>query len=261
MDESVWRFYEGFAEEYHLIFSDWMQDVRQQAGVLDRLIQAEMGAKPAALLDCACGIGTQAIGMALLGYQVHATDFSPAALKRAEHEASRLGLPMVFGQADFRYLEKEVPGSFDVVISCDNAFSHLLTASSLLEAVQGMWAKLNPGGLAVISIRDYDAIINNGQHLASPYVDGPEVFSDENGRRVVFQLWDWSADGRTYYLNHFIVQGNGKEWHTEHRVTVSRALLRAELDRALEQAGFTRLVWHMPEASGYYQPVVTAVKG
>lgn len=34
------------------------------------------------LLDCSCGIGTQAIGLALVVYNVTATDLSEKAIKR-----------------------------------------------------------------------------------------------------------------------------------------------------------------------------------
>ncbi|EPX65405.1 hypothetical protein D187_000831 [Cystobacter fuscus DSM 2262] len=47
-------------------------------------------------------------------------------------------------------------------------------------------------------------------------------------------------------------------WETSQHGTVYRALRRAELDAALGAAGFTHLRWHLPEESGFYQPVVIA---
>jgi hypothetical protein len=40
-----------------------------------------------------------------------------------------------------------------------------------------------------------------------------------------------------------------------------RALLRNELSAILTRAGFTGVHWHRPEETGYYQPVVTAIRG
>ena len=50
-------------------------------------------------------------------------------------------------------------------------------------------------------------------------------------------------------------------WETTHLVTTYRALLRAELSEVLGAAGFVDIDWHLSDASGFYQPVVTARKG
>jgi glycine/sarcosine N-methyltransferase len=86
--DSVLSLYEELAGDYHLIFADWQAAVRWQGETLDRLIRAYADGPPLTVLDCSCGIGTQAIGLAQRGYQMHATDLSPAAIERAEREAS-----------------------------------------------------------------------------------------------------------------------------------------------------------------------------
>lgn len=70
-------FYDGFAADYHLVYGDdWESAVERHGEALARLIR---GLRPEALdvLDCSCGIGTQAIGLARRGYRVHGTDLSP----------------------------------------------------------------------------------------------------------------------------------------------------------------------------------------
>ena len=104
MADSVRAFYDELAESYHLIFADWHGSMRRQAAALDRLIDAQIGPGPHAILDCACGIGTQAIGLALLGHTVHATDLSPNAVARAEREAATRDASLSFGVADMRAL-------------------------------------------------------------------------------------------------------------------------------------------------------------
>src|ERR687890_383486 len=156
MADSVREFYDELAESYHLILADWQESMRRQAMALDRLIQEQLGPGPHAILDCACGIGTQAIGLALLGHSVHATDLSPNAVARAEREAVTRNASLSFGVADVRELALQVDGEFDVVLACDNALPHLLEDDDLRQAVDNMFAKLRPGGLFVASIRDYD---------------------------------------------------------------------------------------------------------
>src|SRR4051812_18331982 len=141
MPDSVTGFYDGLADEYHLLFADWDASVRRQGEILDRLISRQIGPAPHTMLDCSCGIGTQAIGLALRGYQVHGTDISPAAVERAQREAIRLGAMLTAGVADLRALDA-VPGIYDVLLSCDNALPHLLTDEDLRRAATGMYAKL-----------------------------------------------------------------------------------------------------------------------
>ena len=58
-------FYDNMATQYEKLFLDWQSTTREQAVILDRIF-SEFGFDLAAqILDCACGIGTQAIGLAV----------------------------------------------------------------------------------------------------------------------------------------------------------------------------------------------------
>src|SRR5688500_18670757 len=117
MDDSVRAFYDELAESYHLIFADSQGSMRRQAAALARLIEAQLGPGPHAMLGCAGGIGTQAIGLALLGHSVHATDVSPNAVARAEREAAARTASLSFGVADMRDLASQVESEFDVMLA------------------------------------------------------------------------------------------------------------------------------------------------
>jgi len=245
------EFYQQLARDYHLIYDDWNKAIERQGNALDRLIRAYTDGAPRDVLDCSCGIGTQAIGLAERGYQVHATDLSPAAVERATEEAKTRDLSISFGVADMRYLDRQVEGEFDIVLSCDNALPHLLTDDDLQSAVCSMRSRLRESGLLLISIRDYDHLI-----LEKPNATMPHVIDDESGRRIVFQVWDWSE--QTYTINMFILRDNKKSWRTSHYATTYRALQRSELGALLDACGFTDVRWHMPQDTGYFQPVVIA---
>ncbi len=77
MADSALQFYDNLADNYHLLFDDWRETVQEQGDTLDRLIRTHLGEPPLSVLDCSCGIGTQAFGLALRGYKVHGTDLSP----------------------------------------------------------------------------------------------------------------------------------------------------------------------------------------
>lgn len=255
MNESVHAFYDDLAGHYHLLFADWSASITYQAEVLDRLIRDELGVGPRTVLDAACGIGTQAIGLALRGHQVRATDLSPHSIARLSREMAVYGVTIDASVADLRFLANQVSGTFDVVLACDNALPHLLVDPDLDGALSGMAAKLRPGGLLLVSTRDYDELRRTRPHTHEPHVfDGPD------GRRIAFQVWDWEDDGMFYRVHQFILQQQGAVWQAYHIETSYRALGQTETLAAVERAGLTSARWIEPAASGYYQPILVARK-
>jgi hypothetical protein len=91
-----------------------------------------------------------------------------------------------------------------------------------------------------------------------PRLVNPRLYDSAEGQRVVYQVWDWDADGRSYRFHQFINRERAGEWSTTHRSARYRALLRRELSEVLAWAGFAAIRWRMPEETGYYQPLVMA---
>jgi SAM-dependent methyltransferase len=250
---SVRDFYDGLAADYHLVYGDdWDAAVERQGGALDGLIRRLHGDEPVDVLDCTCGIGTQAIGLARRGHRVRGTDLSRRAIERARREAARLGADVAFEVADVRDLST-VPGDVDVVLSCDNALPHLLTDAELLAALRSMRGRLRAGGLLVVSTRDYDRALVERPALAPPsLVAGPP-------RRIVSRLHDWDApDSPCYTVHLFVLTETDAGWALDHHRARYRAVPRAALRRAAEEAGFAAATWHGAEDVGYFQPVMTA---
>src|SRR5262245_39505184 len=88
--------YDKLAVHYHLIFENWETSMERQAATLSSVLHRSGLAATARILDCACGIGTQALGLAKLGFQVSGCDLSPLAVERARLEASQRGLNIQF---------------------------------------------------------------------------------------------------------------------------------------------------------------------
>jgi SAM-dependent methyltransferase len=275
MKDSVQQFYDELAGEYDLMFADWRQEVARQGEVLDAFIRRRLDKEARSVLDCACGIGTQAIALARCGYAVHATDLSASAIERAKREAASFGVPMTFDVVDWRALDAKVKDTFDVVICLDNALSHLLEDADLFQALCQMRARLRSDGLLIASIRDYDSVVRQQSANDAPAAQGlpgvegqagsgrpratlPRVFDDLSGRRIAFQVWDWASDGRSYRVNQFFVREIEGSWRATHYASHFRALLRDELSAILQSAGFSDIFWHLPAESGFYQPLVTA---
>lgn len=251
--DPVARFYDDLAGFYHLLFEDWDAAVERQGQTVDALFTRLAGPGRKRVLDAACGIGTQAIGLARLGHEVRGTDLSGAAVMRARREAARLGARLKISVADMRALSGYVAGPFDVVCALDNALPHLLTDEDLATALRETAAVLAPGGWFIASIRDYDRLI-----AERPRTTPLRLIDEPGGYRALFQIWDWRPDGGSYRLHQHIIQWrNGA---SEARVFESeyRALTRGAVERGLAAAGFADWQWLEPEDSRFYQPVVAA---
>jgi len=247
------EFYDALAAEYHLLFPDWWAAAQWHGEVISHVL-ADRGVRPPArLLDCTCGVGTQALPLAARGHRTTGTDLSRRAIGRARREAEVRDITVTLCRADVREVRAAVTGTFDAVISCDNSLPHLLTDEDLLLAARNTPDKLRPGGLFLGSIRDYDRALSE-----RPNATVPSVVDEPEGRRIYFQAWDWADDGRTYTVHLFLVGESDGAWETHHHETRYRAVLRDELTEILREAGFREVAWLVPEESGYYQPIVTA---
>ncbi len=247
-------FYDDFAEYYHLIFDDWEASRKRQARALDRLISTLHGSEVVTVLDCACGIGTQALGLAELGYQVTATDLSSKAVEQARKTALSMGLNLKFGVADFRTLGKQVPGEFNIVLASGNSLAHLIIEEEMIMAARELFTKTNPGGHLIISLRDYDEILKS-----PPRVTPVRVFDSPEGRRVYFQIWDWVPGKEEYRFQLFLIKMNAEG---EHQTRVYHSHLRAWrrdlLTHLFKDAGYDDVLWRMPSETGHHSPIMTA---
>jgi glycine/sarcosine N-methyltransferase len=251
MTERILSFYEPLADYYHLIFDDWDKAIERQARILNPLLAAQMHGHPLKILDCACGIGTQALGFAGFGHQVTASDLGRAQVKRAKDEAERLALNISFRISDMTSLAEITDCDFDVVAALDNALPHL-GAHQLKLAVEAVGSKLKSNGLFIASIRDYDTLI-----LERPSTLEPAFYGEQGDRRIIHQVWDW-MDGEKYTLHLYITKQVEQNWTTHHFVSEYRCLPRKELSTVLQSNGFREVRWLMPGESGFYQPLVLA---
>ena len=252
MTGSARDFYDSLAADYHRIFPDWDASMARQAAALDTLLGRELGTGPRKVLDCACGIGTQAIGLARAGHQVVGSDLSPVAAARAAVEAAARGVALPAAAADMRRLPFG-SGAFDVVVCADNSLAHLLSARDVAAALREMRRVLTDDGLLLLTLRDYDDL-----RRTRPASAPPQVSHGTDGRSITFQLWHWHGDGERYDQEYFQLVPDAEGWEVRVRRTTSWALTRSEVTEAVTAAGFTDVTWHMPDTSGFHQPVLVA---
>ena len=242
-------FYDELAPFYHLIYPDWEASIERQAQVLDEIIRQEINGAAQRVLDVSCGIGTQSLGLATLGYEVTASDLSAGAVERGQREAAGRNLPIRFSVADMRQAFRHHRQSFDVVLSCDNAVPHLLSDADIRAAFGQFYQCTRPGGLCLISVRDYAVMEREGIQVK---LYG--VRNEGDIRYVLLQTWEFH--GEIYDLAmYFVEDRGGAECRTRAFRSRYYAVAIDHLVDLLHESGF-EAVRRIDER--FFQPVIVA---
>jgi SAM-dependent methyltransferase len=225
-------FYDELAPYYHLLYGDWERAVSDQGAALTVLLQ-ELGVEPgSSILDAACGIGTQTLGLLERGYRVTASDLSSGAVARLKSELSRRALQAEVLVDDLRSLHHTASESMAAVLACDNSIPHLLSDAEILQAFRSCYRCLRPGGAAVFSVRDYSSI-----ERKTPDVRPYGMRYDGGSRFLAVQVWEWDAD--QYDISMYLTS-ESPTGECATRVLRSRyyAVSIPRLIQLMEEAGF-----------------------
>ena len=244
-------FYDELAPFYHLLYGDWEAAVRQQGAALAGLLGQRGVPRGSKVLDAACGIGTQALGLATHGYCVAASDISSGEIDRIRQEAASRHLAIDARIDDLRTLACSASGCLAAVLACDNSLPHLLGDDELLLAFRACLRVLRPGGLAVYSVRDYARV-----ERKNPDVRPYGLRTQGEGRFLAVQAWEW--DGDHYDLRMYLTQ-EGPDGACRTRVLVTRyyAVTIERLMELMADAGFVSLERH---DDVLFQPVILGRK-
>ena len=248
----IQTFYDHLATQYDKLFLNWQATTQEQALLLERLFQENGFDHSAKILDCACGIGTQAIGLASLGYHVTASDISLGELAEAKKRSANRRVIIRFEHADFCALANTFAEQFDVIIAMDNALPHMLSKSALESAIKSITNQIAAGGMFIASIRDYDALLMDKPPYSPPY-----IHKTDEGQRVSFQTWQWEND--RYKLIQYMIDDE-KNLQISKFECEYRATTREELTDLLLSNGCSSVEWKFPDETGFYQPIVVAKK-
>ena len=223
----------------------------RQATALDSIIRETWGDGVRTILDVSCGIGTQALGLADLGYAVSASDPSGTEVARAKTEATRRALKIDFSVADMREAFTHHERQFDVVISCDNSVPHLLTDNDILTAFRQFHQCTRAGGGCIVSVRDYEK-----EDLSKRQIKRYGLRDEAGVRWLLWQVWD--PHGSTYDVTMYFVEDRGEpECRTHAMRSIYYAVGIPKLIDLMKQAGFE----DVRRLDGrFFQPVITGTR-
>ncbi len=247
-------YYDTLAPYYKLIYQDWDKSIQKQAEILDSIIHEFIGKDAKTVVDVACGIGTQSIGLAKLGYRVTASDISSGEIDQARHEVSRHGVQIEFQVADMRQAWDTYRNQFDIVIACDNAVPHLLSENEILLAFRQFYECTKPGGGCIITVRDYTQV---ERHDKQKQLYPRLVHQTGYGQVIMFGVWDF--DGDFYEITTYLVEDKGKPT-AKTRIFQGGKYFCVEiptLERLFRDAGY-REVHTLRDR--FFQPLIIAIK-
>ena len=220
MENNTNDYYDAIAEYYPLLYKDWETKLERE-GLSLRSIFRKKGVER--VLVAACGVGTQALPLAELGYEVVATDASAGMLRKAQENATERGLldKIQFERATFEELPQVVTGEFDAIVCKGNALPHLITDEAIETTLLVFYELLRPGGSLVIGMRDFEPFMEHRPR----FLPGFDHVDDDGNEFVTFEIWDWEDGPPTIATqNLYIVKGKAPKLNTMKRTVSFRPL-------------------------------------
>jgi glycine/sarcosine N-methyltransferase len=154
-------FYGDLARDYEWLFPDEAIDsFGATSPGSQALLEAAVGAlQPGApVLDCACGIGSDAMALARKGFAVTASDGSPAMAAEARLRSERYGIAMAVSHSQWQDLPQRTSGAFELVLCLGNSIVHAGSSINRVSALEGMKKVLGPNGVLIVDSRNWELL-------------------------------------------------------------------------------------------------------
>jgi SAM-dependent methyltransferase len=197
--------YESLAEVYEWLISEAKLAPAEFAASFGDVVS--LLPSGAHVLDCSCGTGQLAVGLAGLGMQVVATDASEAMVRRTAELSEEFRAPVRTVRAGWHELPDHFDDdTFDVVFCVGNSLHHAVGAEGRAAALESMSRLLRRGGRLVLTSRTWELLRARGSRL-----DIGDRLVRRNGRdAVVVYRWEIAA-----------------QWEEEHHIEIAVAQLGA----------------------------------
>lgn len=195
--------YEALGEVYEWLISDAKLAPGDFAASFDDVLR--LLPSDAHVLDCSCGTGQLAVGIAGRGMRVVATDASDVMVRRTSELAEDFGVPVRTLRADWEQLPDHFDdATFDMVFCVGNSLHHAVGGRGRVAALTSMSRLLRSGGRLVLTSRTWERVRARGSRL-----DISDRLVCRNGRDAVV-VYRWEI---------------AQEWEEEHHIEIAVAQL------------------------------------
>jgi SAM-dependent methyltransferase len=156
--------YGTLAAVYEWLQPDTVLEPAGSAAAFDTVVsQLPPGAR---VLDCASGTGELAVGLALRGFDVVASDASPAMVERTRALTARHGVAVPASVVAWEDLDRQGwDARFDAVFCVGNSLAHAEGRAGRRAALWAMSTVVREGGLVAITSRNWEQVRGEGPGL------------------------------------------------------------------------------------------------
>ncbi|MEL7645373.1 MAG: class I SAM-dependent methyltransferase [Anaerolineaceae bacterium] len=232
--------YDKFASQYDF-FVNWNSRLAFEMPFLQEQL-ALLGGSPEQhkVMDSACGTGQHAIALARLGYQVTGTDLFPQMVSLANTNALAADVNIRFKTAGFGSIAPAFPGEqFDAVLCLGNSLPHVNSLGDLQRALEDFAAIMSPGALLLLQQRNFDAVLRAKNRFMDPQT---QISGEQEW--VFFRFYDFEPNGKIQFSVLSLTRKSGGAWESSLNSTLLLPILSADLQSALELAGFEELQFY-----------------
>lgn len=236
-------FYTDLAYDYEWLFPDEAIGSRGTVGATSLgstdLLQGLLKALPpgARVLDCACGVGADAIALARRGFNVTASDGSASMVAEAQRRSRQFGVNIDIIQSRWQDLPERVPGEFKFALCLGNSMVHTETKSNMLSALEGISKVLSPGGILVVDSRNWEKLYQSKPRIVTSH----HVIERQGIRCASLYIWTIPDDFHQPCRAEIVLLFEDADSAVTHRrhVIDFTPFRRADLVDAIQSAGLT----------------------
>lgn len=197
------EYIEEFADRWDRLI-DWEARAQAEGDFFIRLLR-EHGAH--SVLDVATGTGFHSVRLLREGFDVVSADGNPNMLARAFRNARNRDLLLRTAQADWRFLNRDIHGTFDAVICLGNSFTHLFKERDRRKSLAEYYAVLKHNGILIMDHRNYDRLLEGGGAVrngkGNVYCGEDVEVAPEHVDEGLARFRYAFSDNSTYHLNMF----------------------------------------------------------
>jgi glycine/sarcosine N-methyltransferase len=222
--KAVQTFYDRLAGDY-----DGMTGLEKRFGaeraVFQRLVEM-YGIRSA--VDAGAGTGFHSILLAGLGVRVCAVDLSSAMLVGLRENARRHGVEVETIESSFKNLPRHLKGKYGAVFCLGNSLAHVLTKAEMAATLAAFHRVLEPGGIVVLQLLNYEKIIEKRERIQG---------AKEEGEKIFLRFYDFVGEKVRFNILTIIRTAAG--FMTRIESVWLRPWLAADLQPVLAKAGFS----------------------
>jgi SAM-dependent methyltransferase len=237
--KSIQSFYDSLAPDYDLM-----------TGLTERFSKEEQFFRSlvdtfriTTAIDAGCGTGFHSLLLSRLGVKVTAVDVSRKMLSALRKHSRQYNLPVKTAQSPFWEISERIHSSVDAIFCMGNALAHILTEGELLQSLANFYALLQPGGILVIQLVNFNRILIGKKSVQHERESGGKRFT---------RSYDYNGKLITFFID---IQAGGDSGNTHRKISIELNPLRSiELQGLLFRSGFTTLKQFGSIAKEPYSP-------